>query len=197
MEFKLKASFPEKIVKEMVAFANTEGGQLFVGVDDFGRITGLKFAEEDRFVIEKAIESHSRPGISYQYEIIPINRKRSVLHYKIHENRKKPTYYLSDPGKRGKVYVRVKDRSVQASREMVEILKRMKHNRSFPVHLGKDEHLLFQHIDKYGKASLSDFIKISGLTKQSASRILIGLVVSNILSIEIGEKTDFYSMKTS
>ena len=47
LEFKLKASFPEKIVKEMVAFANSNGGQLLVGVDDDGRIAGLKFAEEE------------------------------------------------------------------------------------------------------------------------------------------------------
>ncbi|MCK5704374.1 MAG: ATP-binding protein, partial [Cyclobacteriaceae bacterium] len=57
LEFKLKASFPEKIVKEMVAFANSNGGQLLIGVDDDGRISGLKFAEEDKFVIEKAIQN--------------------------------------------------------------------------------------------------------------------------------------------
>ena len=196
LEFKLKASFPEKIVKEMVAFANTDGGRLFVGIDDSGKISGLKFAEEDRFVIERAISKYIKPRIRYNLEVIPISRKRSVLHYKVFENRKKPAYYLAEPNKRGKAYVRVKDKSVQASKEMVEILKRSNNKRSVPIHLGRSEHLLFQHIEKHGKASLSDFIEISGLPRQKASRILIGMVVSNILTVEIGEKIDFYSMKS-
>ena len=195
LEFKLKASFPEKIVKEMVAFANTDGGQLFVGVDDSGKISGLKFANDDRFAIDRAISTHVRPAIKYNFEVIQINRKRSVLHYEVFKNRKKPSYYLKDPKKRGKAYVRVKDKSVQASRELVEILKRSKNRKSVPVHLGTSEHLLFQHIEKHGKASLAEFIEISGLPRSRASRILVRLVVSNILSIEIGEKVDLYSMK--
>jgi len=195
LEFKLKATFPEKIVKEMVAFANTEGGQLFIGVDDDGRISGLKFAEEDKFVIEKAIQNHIKPGIRYQSEVIPINKKRNILHYRIFENRKKPSYFLNDPNKRGKAYVRVKDKSVQASREMVEILKRSKNKKAFPIRLGDKEQLLFQYIEKHGKTTLVKFMEISGLSRFKASQILIRLVVSNILHIETGEKTDYFSMK--
>ncbi len=195
LEFKLKASFPEKIVREMVAFANTEGGQLFVGVDDDGKISGLKFADEEKFVIENAIKTHIKPGIRYQTEVIPINRKRSVLHYRIFENRKKPIYYLEDPAKRGKAYVRLMDKSIQASREMVEILKRSKTKKSIPIPLGDHEQLLFQLIEKHGKISLHTFMEISGLSKNKASQILIQLVISNILKIEIGENADFYSMK--
>lgn len=194
VEFKLKASFPEKIVKEMVAFANSDGGQLLIGVDDDGRISGLKFAEEDKFVIERAIKNHIKPGIKYQSEFIPINRKRSVLHYRIYENRKKPSYFLNDPQKRGKAYVRVNDKSIQASREMVEILKRSKIKKSYPVQLGEKEHFLFQHIETHGKTTLTEFMEISGLSRNKASQILIRLVVSNILRIEIGEKTDYFSM---
>jgi predicted HTH transcriptional regulator len=195
LEFKLKASFPEKIVREMVAFANSDGGQLLIGVDDDGRISGLKFAEEDKFVIEKAIQNHIKPRIKYQCEFIPINRKRSVLHYRIYENRKKPSYYLEDPKKRGKAYVRIEDKSVQASREMVEILKRSRIKKSYPVKLGEKEQLLFRHIELNGKTTLPDFIKISGLSRYNASQTLIRLVLSNILHIEIGDKTDYYSMK--
>ena len=195
LEFKLKASFPAKIVKEMVAFSNSNGGQLLIGIDDDGRISGLKFAEEDKFVIEKAIQNHIKPRIRYQTSFIPISRKRSVLHYRVFENMKKPSYYLDDPEKRGRAYVRVNDKSVQASREMVEILKKSKNRKSYSVRLGDKEHLLFRVLGKYGKITLSRFIEISGLSRFNASQILIRLVTSNILEIEIGEKADYYSMK--
>ena len=195
LEFKLKANFPEKIVKEMVAFANTSGGELLIGVDDDGRIAGLKFAEEDKFAIDHAIKTHIRPGIRYQLQSLPVTRKKSILHYTILENKKKPSYYLSDPNKRGKVYVRFRDKSVQASREMVQILRRSKISKSVPIHLGEKEQLLFRHIEQHGKTTLARFMEVSGLSRFKASQILIGLVVSNVLSIEIGEKSDYFSMK--
>jgi predicted HTH transcriptional regulator len=195
LEFKLKAAYPEKIVKEFVAFANTDGGQLFVGVDDNGRIAGSKFAEEDRYVIDRAIADHIKPGIKYHFEFIQINQKRSVLHYKVFETRKKPIYYLPDPQERGMALVRVKDKSVKASREMVEILRRSKTNKSYPVRLNDTAHQLFRHLAANGKATLNDFMEISGLSKYKASQILVSLVISNILKIEIGDKVDYYSMK--
>jgi predicted HTH transcriptional regulator len=49
LEFKMKVKFPEKIIKELVAFANSDGGHLFVGVADDGQIDGSKFVDEDQF----------------------------------------------------------------------------------------------------------------------------------------------------
>jgi predicted HTH transcriptional regulator len=195
LEFKLKAAFPDKIVKEFVAFANTDGGQLFVGVDDNGRIAGSKIAEEERYVIDKAITNHTKPGIRYKFEFIRVNQKRSVLHYKVFEKRKKPVYFLPDPGKRGLAFVRVEDKSVKASRELVEILRRSKTNKSYPVRLNETAHQLFRHLAENGHATLEDFVRISKLSKFKASRILVNLVVSNILEIELGDKVDYYSMK--
>ena len=195
LEFKLKASFPKKIVRELVAFANSNGGLLFVGVDDDGRISGLKFAEEDKFAIDNAIQSNTKPRVRYRSEFIPITKKRSVLCYRIFENRRKPSYFLDNPDKRGIAYVRVNDKSIQASREMVEILKRSKNKKSYPVLLGTEEQILFRYIEKCGKITLFQFIEISELPRAKASQILISLAVSNILKIEIGEKTDSFSMK--
>lgn len=195
LEFKLKANYPEKIVKEVVAFANGDGGHLFIGVNDDGRISGLKFPEDDKYVIENAIKSHIKPGIRYQFNIIPISRKRGVLHFKVFKFKRKPIYYLFDLNKRGKAYVRINDKSVQASREFIEILEGLNSNKSSTLRLGEEEYLLFKQIEKYGKVSISKFVESSGLSRYRASQILIKLVVSNILKIEIGEKEDLYSMK--
>jgi predicted HTH transcriptional regulator len=197
LEFKLKAAYPEKIVREMVAFANSGGGQLFVGVDDDGKIPGCKFAEEERYAIEKALSSHTKPKINYRFEFIPINRKRSVLHYNIFETRRKPIYYLHDPSKRGKAFVRVDDKSMQASKEMVEILKRSKNKKSYPISLNTSARLLFQYLDTHGKITLEDFVDLTQLTRNRASQMLVNLVISNILNIEVGDRMDFYSMKNA
>ena len=60
LEFKKKADHPEKIVREMVAFANSEGGTLLIGVDDRGNISGLPFPDEDTYAMEAAISMYSK-----------------------------------------------------------------------------------------------------------------------------------------
>jgi predicted HTH transcriptional regulator len=51
LEFKRKVTNPEKVIREMVAFANTSGGVLLVGIGDDRSIPGLKFPEDERHVI--------------------------------------------------------------------------------------------------------------------------------------------------
>lgn len=195
LEFKQKASFPDKLAREMVAFANTDGGQLLVGVTDDGKITGVRFAEEEQFVIEKAIEQHIKPQIKFKLEVIPLNEKRSILRYEIFENRRKPIYFLPDPSKKGMAFVRVKDKSVKASREMVEILRRSKKKKSYPVQLTNSEQTLFRHLNTNTTITLTEFMSIACISRQKASQILVNMVISNILQIENGENVDYYSMK--
>ena len=63
LEFKKKADHPEKIVRELVAFANTQGGFLLVGVEDNGNISGLKFPEDEQYVIEAALSKYVKPEL--------------------------------------------------------------------------------------------------------------------------------------
>ena len=53
LEFKRNASYPDKIVREMIAFANAKGGTLLVGISDDGQVAGLKHPEDDAYVIQQ------------------------------------------------------------------------------------------------------------------------------------------------
>jgi len=46
VEFKRKFTEPEKIAKELTAFANTKGGHLLIGIDDDRRIVGISSEKE-------------------------------------------------------------------------------------------------------------------------------------------------------
>jgi ATP-dependent DNA helicase RecG len=43
-----KRSVNPDLAKEMVAFANSSGGRIFIGIDDEGNITGVKITNELR-----------------------------------------------------------------------------------------------------------------------------------------------------
>ncbi len=69
LEFKLKATHPEKIVREIVAFANAEGGLLLVGVGDDRSVPGVKFADEDEYILTRPL-----PGIASRPFPIPTRK---------------------------------------------------------------------------------------------------------------------------
>jgi predicted HTH transcriptional regulator len=196
VEFKKKANFPEKIIKEIVAFANSNGGNLLVGVDDDGKITGTKTPEEDLFVLENAISNYCRPKINYAVDVVRLNDKRAILNYTIFESHNKP-HYVIDPsaGKNRTAFIRIKDRSIQASRELVEILKKSNRKRGMKVHLGDKEKILMNYLGENKEITVEEFSRIARIRKYVASRTLVWLVLANILEIEAREDQDIYRQK--
>lgn len=193
VEFKRKVKFPEKIIKEIVAFANTDGGHLFIGVDDDKTITGVRFAEEEHFIMDKAIAELCRPEIDYRSEIIPLNDDFAILHYHILESKKKPHFaFLRKEHRFGKAFIRIDDRSVQASAEIRRILKHQHKETSLGFEYGEHERKLLQHLDQYDRITLKEFIEISQLSIKRASDILVTLAVSNVIRIVPNEREDWF-----
>ena len=88
LEFKRKATFPQEIVREMIAFANTKGGILLIGIGDDGSLAGLKHPEDELHVMTEALKK-VRPLMQYHVTLIPIANSRTVIQYEIPESKKK------------------------------------------------------------------------------------------------------------
>ena len=187
--FHFKREFSFKI-----AFSNSNGGHLFIGVDDEGSIIGLKDAEEAHYVMEKAMQELCRPQIKYKYQIIPTNGKREILHYQFESGEKKPYYAFSKPfHKRGRSYVRLQDRSIQASREMRQILKLSLKEASTSFEYGQNEKMLLNYLGNHEEITVNTLCTISNIDKQLASQILIKLTINNVLKVIPDEKEDKFT----
>ena len=196
LEFKRKAAHPEKIVKEIVAFANTKGGKLLIGVDDNGSLAGLRFAGEDQFALNQAIRRFIKPKISFSLNVIPLNAKKSIISYHIFESKNKPHYVIADQTQAwGKAYVRVDDKTIRASKEIREILKRKNSDRGTYFRFGRKEKILMEFLDENGTITLQKFQQIAGLSRAVASRTLVRLVLANVLTIKVGETQDVFTLK--
>ena len=86
IEFKRKVVNAEKIANEIVAFANTKGGYLIIGVDDNGTIPGLKFSEEHAMQLQETTVKVVRPKLSIKPEYIALSAKKSVIVYHIKDS---------------------------------------------------------------------------------------------------------------
>lgn len=195
IEFKKKANFPEKIVRELIAFANTSGGDLLIGVEDDGTISGQRFIEEEIFVMEKAIKELIFPRLDYQLFSLKLNEKKGVAIFKIPVSAN-PPHYLKEKDRK-QAYIRVQDRSVQASKEVWEILRRGKTPKDMIFTYGRKEEILMKALGETDKITLNEFAKLAKLPRFLASKTLVRLVLANVLKVHPQESEDYFTLKDS
>lgn len=191
LEFKRKASYPEKIVRELIAFANTDGGALLIGVDDDGSIPGVKFPEEESLAVQETLKNHCRPMLHYDEVIIPISEKRYVIQWDIPRGERRPYFFVAD-GKK-ETFVRQHDQSIKASREMSEIIRRRKSTHGTRFTYGEAEQKIIHFLDTQPAISLREFSHLTGLNRYLASRKIVRLVLANVLKITPSDKGDLFS----
>ena len=193
IEFKKKAAFPEKIVREVIAFANTQGGDLLIGVDDDGNVSGQRFIEEEIFVMEKAIRDLVFPSLEFEVFSFKLNEKKGVAVFRIPLSPNRP-HYIQEK-ERKQAYVRVEDRSVQASREVWEVLKKSRNPKDTVFTYGKKEEILMKALGENERITLKEFAKLAHLPKFLASKTLVRLVTANVLKIHPQEREDYFTLK--
>jgi ATP-dependent DNA helicase RecG len=93
VEFKEK--FDERTIESAVAFANTKGGTIFIGVSDQNNIKGIKIGKETLNQWTNQISQSTDPRIIPELEEIRIDGK-TVIAVKIKEN---PIKSISTKGK--------------------------------------------------------------------------------------------------
>jgi predicted HTH transcriptional regulator len=192
LEFKRRATHPEKVVREMIAFANTHGGTLLVGVDDDGSVLGVKYPEEESMGIVEAIQKSCRPQLVYHESLIALSENKFIVRYDIPQSEKRPHLFVLDK-EHSETYIRVNDMSIKASTEMEEIVRRNRKKKDIQFTYGEHEDLLMKYLADNKTITLSQFRVLTGLNRFKASRKLILLVLADVLKIEATEKGDLYS----
>lgn len=111
-EFKRDIGHPDDLAPEIVAFANTNGGQILVGVTDDGHITGVAQPDELARLVDNVAYNNCEPPISILQEVIYSPEGLAVLVVVVPKGEQRP--YRTN---RGLYYVRTSSGHRQASRE--------------------------------------------------------------------------------
>lgn len=196
VEFKQRFSTYEKIAKELIAFANTSGGYLILGVDDDKSIYGIESEKSDYELIKETAEKYCEPPINFKTYLFQIDNKE-IMVVQIDESKNKP-HRLQDYKnyfdiKTAQVYLRIKDKSVLASKEMIKIMQTQSSEKSLVNYvIGKNEKIVFYYLDKHERITVKELSRIANISERRASRTLIKLVRANILFIHIKENGESY-----
>ena len=116
----LKETYVEDIRKEIIAFANTNGGTLYIGVKDNGEISGVEDIDSVMLQISNGCRDAIKPDITMfiAYEMVEADSKK-ILVVHVQRGTSRP-YYLSAKGlKPSGVFVRQGTSAAPASDEAI------------------------------------------------------------------------------
>lgn len=108
-----KSQMIDDIYKEVIAFANTDGGVIYIGIDDKGNLTGIDNVDETYTRLTNGIRDAIAPDVTMFVRYILQDNK--VIQIEVGEGSYKPYYLKSKGMKPNGIYVRQGASSVQAS----------------------------------------------------------------------------------
>ena len=163
----------------------------WIGVADDGTIKGVKSEDEERYMITRAAQMFIKPALEPIFEEVYIDDKVVVV-VEIPESDMKPHYSLAEDGKWW-VYVRVKDKSVLASKIVVDVLKHSTDNAGVLIEYSTKEKALLEYLQEKERIIVQEYCKLQKLSRRSAQRIIVNMVLSGVFRVHTTEKEEYYT----
>ena len=130
LEFKRDLSSPEGVLKAIVAFANTSGGVILLGVEDKTRaVTGIVDVLQEEERLASLISDSISPKLIPSIEVMPW-RKTHVLAVEVFPSSTRP-HHLNQRGPKEGVYVRVGSTNRRADAFLIDEMLRFQRVSAF------------------------------------------------------------------
>lgn len=190
-DFKYCISDSKKIARSLVAFANTDGGRLLIGVKDNGRIAGVR-TDEEYYMVESAAKMYSKPPVRFTTRQHTVEGK-TVLEVIVEPSGEKPHHARDEDGKWW-AYFRKDDENRLANKVMIEVWKRQKSSNGILISYSDAEKILIDYLENNQKISVGKYARIAHLSYKRAEQIIIDFRSLNILKDYVGENRIDYSI---
>ena len=117
----LKREFTDDLKKEIIAFANSDGGNIYIGINDEGEVIGIKDVDQEMTRISNMVRDSIKPDLTMlvEYKIKRIKDK-NIIKLGISAGNKKPYYIYNKGLKSSGVYIRQGISAVPASEDNIK-----------------------------------------------------------------------------
>lgn len=180
----LKEIYTADLKKEVIAFANTNGGVIYIGIKDNGEIIGVDNPDFIMQQISNALRDSIRPDVSMFTNITLLkDEDKFYIRLEVGQGTKKP-YYLSDKGlKPTGVYVRSGTTSAPASEDAIRMMIKMTDGDSFETNRSLLQELRFSSLEKEMERRNLEFTEVQmknlGILTSDDLYTNMGLLVSD------------------
>lgn len=188
-DFKYCISDSKKIARSLVAFANTDGGRLLIGVKDNGNIAGVR-SDEEFYMIESAAKIYSKPEINFSSRQHTVDNK-VVLEVIIETSANKP-HFAQDEDQKWWAYYRLADENKLASKVMIEVWRKQQNPQGIFINYSDHEKFLLDYLAEHESISHSAYARKAKISYKEAENILSDFIVLGIVRPVLGnQKVDY------
>ncbi len=193
LEFKRDISSPKNIIKTLVAFANTAGGNLFIGIEDGTKeIIGVSNPLDEEERLCSLIADSISPRLVPDVELMTVEGK-TLLGVEVYPSGSRP-HWVKKEGHIDGVYVRLGSTNRKADRELIAELQRSASGISFdemPMpDLSSDDldlDIAKKHFEGVRKLNEEELITLKLLTREQGR-----LVPTTGAMLLFGKQRDFH-----
>ncbi|PLX11574.1 MAG: ATP-binding protein [Marinilabiliales bacterium] len=192
LDFKFEISDAPKIARSLVAFANTQGGTLLIGVKDNGSIAGVR-SEEEYYMVDKAAKMHCKPEVKFSTKEWNLDGKK-VLEVNIEQSKLFP-HKAGDAKGKFKAYIRHKDQNLLANGTLMKVWKKQRSLQNIEITYGDTERILMKFLDNNNMVDFNQIKTECGLTKYETEDLLSDFILMDLVEMELSEENSFFSLK--
>ena len=150
-----KSQMIEDLYREVIAFANSDGGVIYIGIDNQGNLTGIDNVDETYTRITNGIRDAIAPDVTMFVRYVLQDNK--VIQIEVGEGSYKPYYLKSKGMKPTGVYVRQGASSVQASPDQIRKMIKESDGDVFEEMRTVNRELTFEEAERAFKRYKVDF----------------------------------------
>jgi predicted HTH transcriptional regulator len=191
LDFKFEISDARKIARTLVAFSNTEGGKLLIGVKDNGRIAGVR-SEEEFYMLDSAASLYCKPEINLKYKKWTVDGK-TILEVDIEEGDSKPYLCKLENGK-WMAFIRSGDENFLADIVQLKAWKNKNRRSGVLLKYSQNEQIVIDYLNLHKYVTLDEIIHAAGIKRRIAIEILGKLASFGLIDIHTEDKGSYYSL---
>jgi hypothetical protein len=184
LDFKFEISDARKIARTLVAFANTAGGTLLIGVKDNGAIAGIR-SDEEYYMLDAAASMYCRPPILFSAKLHNIEGKM-VLEASIPQS---DDCLHAAPDKEGnyKVFIRKQDENLLPGGIYIRLHQLRKKEQGVTIGYTDRERFLLHYLLEHDHITVNQYKRKAGISKKMAENILIRFILLEVIAMDITE----------
>jgi predicted HTH transcriptional regulator len=193
LDFKFAITDSRKIARSLVAFSNSGGGTLLIGVKDNGNISGIR-SEEEIYMVDAAATLYCRPEVKYKLRLWEPAEKKQVLEVIVRPAASRLWKAQADDG-RWKVWLRLCDQNIMADHVWELVWKKKQSSATKTIIFDKHEQLVLSHLSHGRTYKIEDIVQLTGLTDAKVNDLISDFIVLGLMDMNLSESGLYYSVK--
>ncbi len=193
LDFKFAITDSRKIARSMVAFANTQGGTLLIGVKDNGKISGIR-SEEEIYMVDAAASLYCRPEMKYKLRLWEPGDDKQVLEVIVEADHTRLWKAQTDDLK-WKVWLRCRDQNMIAGNIWELLWGKNQSGTHEDIVFNNKEHLVFSHLNVNQKYTIQQIKEFTLFDIRKIEELVSDFIVLGLMDIHIGDQEFYFTVK--